>query len=362
MLKLTPTWRLGVPQLYAALLLLAFLSQCSWRAHKRPLDGDERAAIETGRWLWRGQPVAVDALEPPLTERLAAAVAGNSTDPLPPRLPTVFFGLALGGSIWYVARRLYGNAGGYVALALYCFSPQMIARSARVDSGVLAAWGFFGVIFTAIGTAHTLHAPPANRLWRTLLLGLAIGLGTGTQFFVALAVPAALAFMLYLVPGRRTAAAAIAAASLGVGFSILLAVYSFDPAALAAGLRHANWLGFDPALAALRLENFAALAQVRSLAGVLLAAAAVVTYALWPRCRYFGNTAPLLVAAGLGGLALVGPAPTRFLLAALPFAFVFIGGIAADLLESPRRTLVLATVVMLLAGHAAVSLRMLLSS
>lgn len=359
-MKITPTWRVGVPQLYAVLLLLAFLGQGVWRAESRPLDGDERAAIETGRWLWRGQPIPSDAVEPPLAELLAAAAAGNSAGTLSPRLPTVIFGLALGASIWYVARRLYGNAGGYVALALYCFSPQMIARSARVDSSVLAAWGFFGVIFTAIGAAHTLHAPLANRLWRTLLLGLAIGLGTGAQFFVVLAVPAALAFMLYLVPGRRSTAAAMAAASLGVGFSILLAVYAFDSQALAGGLRHAQWLGFDPGLATLRLENLAALAQARSLAGILLMATTVAIYALWPRCRYFGNTAPLLVAAGLGALALLAPAPSRFLFVALPFAFVFIGGIVADLLETPRRKLVLATVVTLLLGHAVLSLQVLL--
>ena len=242
-MKLTATWRLGVPQLYAGLLLLAFLGQCVWRAEGRPLDGDERAAIETGRWLWRGQPIPGDAAAPPLVELLAAAAAGSSSEKLAPRLPSVFFGLALGASIWYVARRLYGNAGGFMALALYCFAPQAIARSARVDPSALAAWGFFGVIFTAIGAVHTLHAPLANRLWRALLLGLAIGLGTGAQFFVALAVPAALSFMLYLVPGRRVAAAALAAASLGVGFSILLAVYGLDPQALAGGLRHAQWLG-----------------------------------------------------------------------------------------------------------------------
>ena len=33
--------------------------------------------------------------------------------------------------MWYVARRLCGNPGGYVALALYCFSPALIQASAR---------------------------------------------------------------------------------------------------------------------------------------------------------------------------------------------------------------------------------------
>ena len=361
-MKLTPTWRLGVPQFYAGLLLLVFLGMCVWRAEGRPLDGDERAAIETGHWLWHGQPVPSDAVEAPLTELLAAAAAGVSTRPLAPRFPTVIFGLALGASIWYVARRLYGNAGGYVALALYCFAPQMIARSARVDPSLLAAWGFFGVIFTAIGTAHTLHAPRANRLWRVWLLGLAIGLGMGAQFFVVLAVPAALAFMIYLVPERRAAAAVLVAVACGIGGTILLAVYSFDTSALAEGLRHARWLGFGPALAVPRVGNLAAPFYARNLAVLLLGAAAVVTYLWWPRCRYFGNTAPLLVGAGLGALALLAPVPAGFLFPALPFAFVFIGGITADLLETSQRKLALATVVALLVAHAALSLQFLLSS
>jgi len=249
-----------------------------------------------------------------------------------------------------------------VALVLYCFSPQMIARSARVDASVLAAWGFFGVIFTAIGAAHTLHAPRANRLWRVWLLGLAIGLGMGAQFFVLLAVPAALAFMLYLVPGRRMAAAVLVGVAFGIGGTILLAVYAFDASALAQGLSLAPWLGFAAAQAAPRAGNLVAPLYARNLALLLLMAAAAATYLLWPRCRYFGNTAPLLVGAGLGALALLAPAPARFLFAALPFAFVFIGGIAADLLETPQRKLALGALVVLLAGHAAMSLQFLLSS
>src|SRR5215469_14129011 len=39
------------------------------------------------------------------------------------RLPFLFVGFVLGGCVWWVARRLYGNFGGYTALALYCFCP-----------------------------------------------------------------------------------------------------------------------------------------------------------------------------------------------------------------------------------------------
>ena len=48
------------------------------------------------------------------------------------RLPFLAASLLLGASLWYVARRLYGNIGGYIALALYCFSPVIIASS-QVD-------------------------------------------------------------------------------------------------------------------------------------------------------------------------------------------------------------------------------------
>ena len=37
-------------------------------------------------------------------------------------------GIFLGGALWWVTRRLYGNPGGFIALALYCFSPRGDSR------------------------------------------------------------------------------------------------------------------------------------------------------------------------------------------------------------------------------------------
>src|SRR6516162_1960376 len=42
------------------------------------------------------------------------------------RLPFLGAGCILGGCIWWVTRRLYGNLGGYTALALYCFCPAVL--------------------------------------------------------------------------------------------------------------------------------------------------------------------------------------------------------------------------------------------
>jgi hypothetical protein len=70
--------------------------------------------------------------------------------------------------------------------------------------------------------------------------------------------------------------------------------------------------------------------------------AGLFAYALWPRTRYFGNSAPLLVVAVCVLLALANPQypGMGFLLVGLPFVFVFIAGIAADLLETADRKLV----------------------
>ncbi len=71
---------------------------------------------------------------------------------------------------------------------------------------------------------------------------------------------------------------------------------------------------------------------------------ALVTYAAWPRTRYFGNTAPLLVAVLFLRLGMAHPhvAGAGFLLAAVPFLFIFVSGVLADLLETSYRPLVMA--------------------
>jgi hypothetical protein len=83
-----------------------------------------------------------------------------------------------------------------------------------------------------------------------------------------------------------------------------------------------------------------------------------VTYAVWPRTRYFGNTAPLLVAILflLLGMAHPHQAGTGFLLAAIPFLFIFVSGVLADLLETGSRPLVTACVLGMIAAYMVWSL------
>jgi hypothetical protein len=79
---------------------------------------------------------------------------------------------------------------------------------------------------------------------------------------------------------------------------------------------------------------------------VLLLPAALLTYFAWPRTRYFGTTAPLLIALLFLSLGMAHPhvAGAGFLLSSVPFIFIFVSGVLADLMETRFRPLVTACV------------------
>src|SRR5438552_1629872 len=266
--------RFGRPQVLAGLLLLLFLGQCAWLVHRSAgLTPGEESRISEGfrRWhaernprtsspLQETETGVYDANHSSLWYLVASAplllwpdemrLPSNHSLLWLVRAPYLLFGILLGASLWYVARRLYGNAGGYVALGLYCFSPAILRSSAVwfAEPEVGAAWGAFGTIFTAIAVAHTLYAPREVVLWnwrRILLLGLSLPLAVGTQFSLVITIPAALAFMLYLAPARRAAALAIWVASCAIAFVLLFASYSFRPGVFWEGIRHATLLGIN---------------------------------------------------------------------------------------------------------------------
>jgi len=281
------------------------------------------------------------------------------------RLPFLACGVLLGASLWYVARRLCGNHGGFVALALYCFSPAMIQASAvwHTEPEIVAAWGAFGAIFTAIAVAHTLYAPREVVLWnwrRIVLLGVSLAIATGSQFSMIVVVPVALAFLLYVAPVRRQAGVVIWLAACAVGFVLLFAAYFFHPHAFAESMRHAvfwgaTWRAF--AIPGVYRQVAAQLGRACP-AFVLAVPAALVTYAAWPRTRYFGNTAPLSVTLLFLVLGMSHPhlGGAGFLLAAVPFLFLFVAGVLADLMETRYRSLVTAAVIGLLAANTVWSL------
>jgi hypothetical protein len=86
--------------------------------------------------------------------------------------------------------------------------------------------------------------------------------------------------------------------------------------------------------------------------------AAGVAFLCWPRTRYFGNSSPLLVAILFLTLGLGMPhyPGLGFRFVALPFLFLFVAGIFADLLETRHRPALMAAIWGLLASYALLSI------
>jgi hypothetical protein len=394
--------RFGRPQFLAGALLLAFLGQAVWLVHAQlgvssGPDGPEAARIREGWKQWQGHGAAAapfldaagssarygsgsdtsgfDAGRSPLLYLVSAAPLlawprqlDSESSPYwrwLPRLPFLACGVFLGASLWYVARRLCGNRGGFVALAFYCFSPSFIQASAvwRTEPEAVAAWGAFGTVFTAIAVAHTLYAPREVVLWnwrRIVLLGVSFAIAVGSQFSMIVLVPVALAFLLYVAPVRKQAGLVIWIVACVVGLALLFAFYFFHPHEFAEGMRHAvfwgtTWHGF----AVLGVYKQVAAGIGRACPALLLALPmAFVTYVAWPRTRYFGNAAPLLVAVLFLALGVAHPdsSGVGFLLAAVPFLFVFVSGVLADLMEMRYGALVTAGVIGMMAAYVVWSL------
>jgi hypothetical protein len=394
------------PQFAAAALLLVYLLQCVWMVRVQTLHAsvpdsdqhsDEALRIYQGLEQWKGGAIAgtpeslrseaatgvpsagraghlrvrdgYDQDRSPLYYLVAAAPLllrpgawlPESLRPLLARTPYLFFGVMLGGSLWYVARRLYGNAGGYIVLALYCFSPAMIVNVAGAQSlGEMGAvWGAFGTVFTAIAVAHTLYAPREVVLWnsrRILLLGLSLALTAGNQFSLTVLALVILPLMFWVAPVRPRAVLAIWTTAIAVAVVLLFAAYFFEPALFWQGMLHARCMDFEPAAFGVSVSYRNALRTI--LVGrpplMLALPVALIAYLGGKRTRYFGNTAPLLIAALLLILALGAPnfPGQGFHLAMLVFLFVFIAGVFADLLETQQSLLVTAGLVGWLSASA----------
>ena len=368
--------RLGAPQIAALLLLLVFLAQCLWFSAHVPLSAMEGSYVEAGLLhLERLSNAGTSERSPlvPLLAGVAARISGAESHYARLgnyrfwiRLPFLFAGLLLSASLWYVARRLYGNIGGYVALGLYCFSPVMVGWASQVGADIVGAWGAFGLIFTSIAVAHTLYAPREVVLWnwrRILLMGLSMAICIGAQFSLWILLVPALAFMLWVGHVRRGAVLAIFAAASVTGLVLLWALYSFRPLAYGKALVNADWLEISsqsfswnaiaPLLATFFLQNGVGL--------VLLLVVSLVTFAVWKRSRFFGTAAPLLTGVLLVVLALrLHFAGFTFLFVALPFLVLFMAGVSADLLQSRYAVLANAVIVGVLVANAMIDIYSLL--
>ncbi|MHB1938234.1 MAG: hypothetical protein ACYCOR_16850 [Acidobacteriaceae bacterium] len=359
----TPRFEVHRPQMLAAAMLCVFALQCLWVVHRQALTRVDYEYARCGRELWErpsplagyltscgnisdgtfayrvaGFPLTVErillgqpsGISPWEMRHLSEAVL------LLLRLPFILFGVWLGGGLWWVSRRLYGNAGGFFALALYCFSPEMVRACVRPNNEILAAWGLYGVLYTAVGLAHAMQGP--RKKWRPRMVLLTVALGLTATAHVAAALLGlllALGFMLYLAEKEKPLVAPSLAIAAGGGFLILVASYAF----------HLDGLSyvFQSADARLWFSWVGSLRMMTNLsnAGMTIAAfSAAALYIFHRRSRYFGNTTPLIVALLLLSLETTGVRSEPWIWA-LPFLFTFTGGVFADMLESPRKRMFL---------------------
>ncbi|UWZ86397.1 ArnT family glycosyltransferase [Occallatibacter riparius] len=371
----------NLPQRIAAVLLLAFLAQGFWlTAHQTLSDRDYQYA-RCGREMWeKPSPlagyytscgnihdgvIAYRAAGLPLTLNLLVErgldqfrkpedrviQSGGQQGPqistwelrhqmphvlLLMRLPFLFVGGVLGGALWWVTRRLFGNFGGYTALALYCSSPAILKACVSPEPDILATLGIYAGIYTCIGVAHAMQGP--RRKWRPriVLLTLSFGLAAASHI-AALPVVALLGLiaMLWIAEGRRSQILPIVLLACVGAVLLVFACYGFSPDAFSYLFRSAAgfvWFSSEPAK-----HFFSSLPN----AGITIAAAAsLVLYLGVRRSRYFGNTAPLLCALVLLLLVTTGVTASPWLWAQ-PFLLTFVGGIFADAYESPRPRLAL---------------------
>lgn len=368
-------FRFERPQQFAALLLLMLLSQCLWVIYHQTLTDRDYQFARCGREMWeRPSPLAgyftscgniydgtlgYRAAGLPLTVQriLAGESAETSTWEarhqlsyvlLLVRMSFVLAGLALGGALWWVTRRLYGNEGGFVALALYCFSPDIVRVSTTPNNEILAALGLYAAVYTAIGVAHAMQGPQSKWRPRLILLTAAFGFTAAAHVSAVLvAFLMAFVFLVYLAEGRRAYILPILMITSVGSLLLLFASYAFHPDAFSyvfrSGVARVS-LAFLPA------HLF--FSDVLNSGITLAAGAAIGLYVAIKPARYFGNTAPLLVALPLFFLVTTGVQAQPWLWA-MPFLITFISGVFADVLESQHRSVFLFATWSVLLAQAA---------
>ena len=392
-----PAFKMGWPQRLAAFLLVLFLGQCLWVISHQELSTEDYRFARCGREMWEnpspltgyftscgnlngdgtfgyrvaGLPLtaqrltllAIDKFRSPQNRIYTAGSLNGSTWEARHELtsvkyllhlPFVFFAIWLGAGLWWVARRLFGNEGGFFALGLYCFCPEIIRYAVSPNNDVLAMWGLYGLVYTAIGVAHAMQGP--RRKWRPriVLLVMALGLTAAAHLLAAIAgFIAAVFFLMYLAERRRSYVMQILVFSALGALAVVFAFYAFRLSAFTyifTGGSARFWFSLEA------VRNF--FSTPTNSAITIASVVAAILYVGIRRCHYFGNTAPLLVALALFPLVTT-QTISRPWLWALPFLFTFLGGVFGDILETRYRKLFLTLTGLILITQAALCISVL---
>ena len=240
-----------------ALLLLLFAAQSLWFIKTQSLTYDEPAHIVAGVEAWQQGRFEHWNDHPPLGRLwLTIPLIGTHTDfkwstlnngflftamtPGPETLArrsrpmNTLLGLALGLSLWLVARKFFSTGAANVALALYAFTPSLIANFSVATTDGIGALFIFLVACQLIRWRH--NPMPAQ----TVLLGLVLGGLLLTKFYAPPLVLLALGLMLVLdrdrgLRGLRRWNWKPVLAALGIALLTLWAGYFFHVAHLKIG-------------------------------------------------------------------------------------------------------------------------------
>ena len=198
-----------------SLLLLLFAAQSLWFIKTQSLTYDEPAHIIAGVEAWQQSrfehwndhpPLGRLWLTIPLIDThtnfkwstLNNGFVVSAMNPGPQSLAwrtrpmNTLLGLGLGLSLWLATRRFFSTGAGNVALALYTFTPSLIANfSVATTDGVGALF-----IFLTAGQLIRWRRSPSPT--QTVLLGLVLGALLLTKFYAPPLVLLALALVLVL--------------------------------------------------------------------------------------------------------------------------------------------------------------------
>ena len=271
-----------------AALLALFALQSLWFIGTQSLTYDEPGHIIAGLEAWQHGRFQMWTDHPPLGRYwLTLPIARDHVDIAQQQLPrgyrvtamqpgpewlawhtrpmNTLLGIALGVTLWLATRRLYSEGAANVALALFAFTPSLIAHfSVTTTDGIgtlfvfltayqLVLWRHapngclsFASMFRRLTWAHTGSqvSPKDGRTWGTAVdQTVVMGLVLGGLLLAKLYTPpeVLLALVLMLVLRRAGSPARPAVGRVGVedgGWN---------------GLRHLNW---KPALAALGIALF----------------------------------------------------------------------------------------------------------
>lgn len=392
----------GRPQRIAALILLFFFAETVFLAGRAPLnEADYRYAL-CGREMWEKPAplagyfttcgnmqgdgsLAYRAAGLPLTVYIAglrigdwvgakfggtsgvgdADALGGSVYDLRHqitgtryllRMPFAFAAVGLGAGLWWVSRRLFGNTAGAFALGLYCVSPAVLRAATTPNNEILAAWGLFAVVYTAIGIGHAMYGPA--RKWRPRIVLFTVALGFTACAHILAAILGLLfsaALLLYVAERRRTAVLPLLLVSAFGALLIVYASYTFRLGIFTYVFTAGAARFILSAMPAQELFTDPLQLAVTAACGI-----ALLLFVLVRRSRYFGNTAPLLVALALLPVVTtqVRTAPVMW---ALPFLLTFAAGVFADVIETAQRKLFLAIMATTWLAQAALCVEFLLS-